>query len=228
MYDKKKDYVEVVYNQEDRPLTDYPMKLSSYLFNRYKLNQDKKLLDLGCGRGEFLKGFINCGLEGYGVDQSDSAKEFCPEAKLKRAALDREPIPFEDNYFDVVFSKSVIEHFHNPEILVEEIYRVLKPGGVVITMCPDWEVNYKMYFEDYTHKTPFTLISLRDIFLIHGFSAVSVEKFRQLPILWKFKFLIIFTEITRKISPNFLKPYSKWVRFSKEVMLLSYCEKPKS
>ena len=134
-------------------------------------------------------------------------------------------MPFEDNYFDVVFSKSVIEHFHNPEILVEEIFRVLKPGGLVITMCPDWEFNYRIYFEDYTHRTPFTSKSLGRILSIHGFENVSVEKFRQLPIIWSFKIFIIFSELTRLIVPTKLKSF-KWVRFSKEIMLLSSANKP--
>ena len=34
-----------------------------------------------------------------------------------------------DNFFDIVYSKSVIEHFHNPDKLISEMYRVLKPGG---------------------------------------------------------------------------------------------------
>ena len=115
------DYLNIVYDNQSHPETLYPKQLAQYLFERFGMKSGQKLLEPGCGRGEFLKGFINCGLEGYGVDQSDSAKEFCPEAKLKRSTLDRDPIPFDDNYFDVVFSKSVIEHFHNPEILVEEI-----------------------------------------------------------------------------------------------------------
>jgi len=80
-----------------------------------------------------------------------------------------------------VYSKSVIEHFHYPERLVQEMYRVLKPGGLAITLCPSWEYNYKMYFEDYSHRTPFMLVSLRDIQIIHGFEDVQVGFFRQLP-----------------------------------------------
>ena len=67
--------------------------------------------------------------------------------------------------------------------------------------------------------------SLRDILFIHGFKNVSVEKFRQLPIIWKFKFFIILAEITRLIIPRKLKNF-KWVRFSKEIMLLSTANKP--
>jgi hypothetical protein len=98
---------------------------------------------------------------------------------------------------------------------------------MVITLCPDWAFNYRIYFEDYTHRTPFTQSSLRDILLIHGFADVVVERFRQLPLLWGAgKYLLPLAELTRLLAPSLLKRYSKWVRFSKETMLLSCATKP--
>lgn len=59
-------------------------------------------------------------------------------------------LPYNDSTFDCVFSKSFIEHFYYPEQIIQAIYRILKPGGTVITMTPDWDVIYKMFYEDYT------------------------------------------------------------------------------
>lgn len=224
----KRDYVDVVYNEKDRPLTSYPGQLTSYLCDRYSLKPSQKILDIGCGRGEFLRGFVKKGLDAYGIDRSPAAEKICPEASLFTADLENEALPFEDNFFDVIYSKSVIEHFYYPEKLVQEIFRVLKPEGVVITLCPDWEFNYRIYFEDYTHRTPFMSSSLRDIQVIHGFDNVKVERFRQLPILWnRGGWLLPVAEATRLLIPVFFKRYSKWVRFSKEIMLLSSATKPK-
>jgi SAM-dependent methyltransferase len=228
MKSTKRDYVDVVYSEKDRPLTSYPAQLASYLFKRYHLQQGEKFLDIGCGRGEFLRGFIDCGVQGYGVDRSHAAERYCPEADLKTADLENEPLPYPDDYFDVIYSKSVIEHFYYPEKLVQEIFRVLKPGGTVITLCPDWEFNMRIYFEDYTHRTPFMQSSLRDIQLIHGFDNINVERFRQMPILWANggRMLVPIAELTRILTPSFLRNHSKWVRFSKEIMLLSSATKP--
>jgi SAM-dependent methyltransferase len=166
-------------------------------------------------------------MKGYGVDRSHAAERYCPEAELRIADLEKNPIPYADAFFDVVYSKSVIEHFHSPEVLVQEMYRVLKPGGLAITLCPDWEFNYRLYFEDYTHRTPFMQASLRDIHLIHGFENIEVGRFRQLPVLWdNGRWLMPAAEITRVLAPSFLKPHSKWVRFSKEIMLISSATKP--
>ena len=221
----KRDYLAVTYNKVDKPFTQYPDKLTRYLFSRYQLLQGKEILDLGCGRGEFLKGFIKCGLKGYGVDRSTMAKSICPEAEISQSDLGEEPLPYEDNSFDIVFSKSFLEHFYYPEKLVMEIYRIVKPNGLVITMVPDWGSVYKTFYEDYTHRTPFTLASLRDIFIINGFDDVKVEKFRQLPFLWAIPWLEPFCALVALATPRALGLYSKLVKFSKEIMLLSSCTK---
>lgn len=222
----QRDYVAVIYNEGDKPFTQYPDKLARYLSSRYRLPKGGKILDLGCGRGEFLRGFIRCGLNGYGVDQSAIAKSICPEAEILQSDLENEPLPYNDNYFDAVFSKSVLEHFYYPEKLVMEIYRIVKPGGLAITMVPDWESVYKTFYEDYTHRTPFTINSLKDIFSINGFDDVKVEKFRQLPFLWAMPWLRPFTAFVSLIAPRVLRPYSKLVKFSQEIMLLSTAVKP--
>jgi SAM-dependent methyltransferase len=217
----QREYISVFYNEEDKPFTRYPDLLARYLVKRYKLSVGKKMLDLGCGRGDFLRGFLRCGINGYGVDRSKIAKSICPEAKITLSDLGNESLPYKDNSFDLVFSKSVLEHFYYPEELVQEIYRILKPNGLVITMVPDWESIYKTFYEDYTHRTPFTLASLRNIFIANGFNDVKVEKFRQLPFLWTMPWLQPFTMFVALITPRFMREYSKLVRFSKGVMLLS-------
>ncbi len=146
---------------------------------------------------------------------------------MRIADLEKEALPYEDNFFDVIYSKSVIEHFYYPEHLIQEIHRVLKPRGIVITLCPDWEFNYRNYFEDYTHRTPFMQSSLRDIHLIHGFDNIVVERFRQLPVLWaQGSWLLPLAELTRLLLPSSWRKHSKWIRFSKEIMLLSSATKP--
>jgi hypothetical protein len=50
-----RDYIDVICNEKDRPLTNYPGKLAQYLFNRYKMQSGHKFLDIGCGRDEFFR-----------------------------------------------------------------------------------------------------------------------------------------------------------------------------
>jgi SAM-dependent methyltransferase len=224
-----KNYIDVIYDEKSKPLTDYPHKLTAYLVNKYAISKDSKILDVGCGRGDFLNGFINLGCIGYGVDFTNAAKKYCPKAKLFQADIENDGMPFEDDYFDVIFSKSVIEHFYDPDILIKECKRCLKPGGKIIVMAPSWEYNYRIYFEDYTHRTPFMKTSMQDILVMHDFDEVRVSFFKQLPILWG-RWKIFFNPLsflTQICIPRFFSSKFKWVRFSREIMLIGVAKKPK-
>ena len=80
MSSNQRDYVSVIYNKKERPFTSYPGKLSRYLFQRFGMRAGDSLLDVGCGRGEFLSGFIDQGMIGFAVDQSNAVQDLCPSA----------------------------------------------------------------------------------------------------------------------------------------------------
>ena len=88
----KNSYLKVTYNKA--PFTTYPNLLATLLVQTFDIKKGDKLLDLGCGRGEFLRGFLDCGVEGYGIDQADSAKSLCPEATIVVGDLEK-TLPFE-------------------------------------------------------------------------------------------------------------------------------------
>ena len=214
-------YLRVVYSEKQRPYTSYPGKLCKYIADEYFNGGYKTVLDIGCGRGEHLREFQKLGYQVKGIDLSEEAKELSKDIDIDIIDIEKERLPYEDNSFDVVFSKSLIEHLNNPENFMKEAYRVLRPGGRLITMTPDWESVYRTFYEDYTHRTPFTENSLRDIHQIFSFTKVGVEKFRQLPFLWKYPWLSIFS----RLFSYFPKSDIKLIKFSKEVMLLSWAEK---
>ena len=118
-----KNYNKTIYNEKSRPITTYPDKLARYLVDRFDIKKGSRILDNGCGRGDFLKGFEHCGMEVYGTDIEQTF-----EAVYSGINLEEDKLPFPDNYFDVVFSKSVIEHIHKPENYINEMYRVLRGG----------------------------------------------------------------------------------------------------
>jgi len=217
-------YLSVVYDEGSHPYTEYPKKLCHYLYQSFKLQPGMKMLEPGCGRGEFLRNFQELGLDVYGVDISAEVKAFAKTFPVEICDVENDLLPFEDSSFNVIYSKSFIEHLYYPERFLKEAYRVLKPGGKLITLVPDWESNYKIYFDDFTHRTPFTNISLTDAYKMYGFDDVSVYKFRQLPIVWKYPILNYLSAIISPFVPA--RTTNKFLRWSRELMLVGYGIKP--
>jgi SAM-dependent methyltransferase len=218
------DYLKVVYDTKSHPQTSYPGKLCSFLFHTFQMKKGQTFLETGCGRGEFLEEFKKLGLECKGIDLSEYSGSMCPDVEVKKKVdLENDIWPFPDNYFDIIYNKSLMEHLRNPDKFLIEARRVLKPRGKIICLIPDWESNYKTYFDDFTHRTPFTSVSLNDIYQITDFQNIKVFKFRQLPIVWRYPFLNLFCKIISPFIP--VRTQNKFFRWSRELMLIGYAEK---
>lgn len=209
-----KNYVEVAYDKREKPFGEYPLQLAAYLMKMYGLQEGMRILDNGCGRGEFLHAFSALGMKASGTDISN----YCTEAYV--VDLNHEPLPFSDEYFDVVFSKSVIEHIANTEHYMKEMRRVLKPGGRLILMAPDWETQYIIFYQDPTHIHPWTVKSVDRVLNMFEFEEVKSEKFVQLPSVWKNSLVGGFSRIIRMAGPVKKTHKNKFIRFSRELMIL--------
>jgi SAM-dependent methyltransferase len=211
-------YLDVRYGEGDKPYTDYPGKLTCHLTDAYLgSHRGGKLLDVGCGRGEFLHGFAQLGFDSVGFDRSRPSQPRFSE-QVVVGDYEQGGLPFADGAFSVVFNKSVLEHVRDISPLLRECHRVLAPGGRLLSLVPDWTAQWRHFYDDWTHVRPFTLTGLRECILSHGFEVVHAQRFRQLPELWQRPYLNPFADLAA-LLPNAFKR-SKFVRFSKEWMLL--------
>lgn len=104
-------------------------------------NSETKILDVGCGHGDFLKPVHTKTIHSYGIDPDKEALAKNTFIKNKTVGT-VEKLSFESNFFDLVVSAWVLEHLPDPVNAFEEIFRVLKPGGKVIFLTPNvWNYN---------------------------------------------------------------------------------------
>lgn len=147
-----------------------------------------RLLDIGCGKGVFLLGFKKLGYQVYGLDIDKRALELAKTKNLKvsKINLENQKFPFRKNFFDYVFLRYVISHVQNTKHLLDEIKRVLKPGGLVFILELNWETSHKTFYNDFTIKLPFTLRSLKGKLMQHGFKVMHGRCFRNVPYVWRY------------------------------------------
>jgi len=227
-------YAEIIYPDDEKNI--YPFKLAQYLYSRFISRYERKdhtikILDIGCSKGTSLNNFSKCSknLDLYGVDLR---REILPNSvTFKECNLETDSIPFPDNSFDIVYSKSVLEHVFNTSNFISEARRVLRPGGLFLALTPDWKSQQGFFWDDFTHVKPFTKKGLRDALLIFGFARSDCEYFYQLPFLWSKPWLGFIPIMVSFFCPDFLKwktrehrntKDNKLIRFSKEKMLLCY------
>jgi len=118
--------------------------------------EGKKILELGCGRGDFL---LECHKEGLDVVGIDINPEYIKisEEKIKKNSFrphiifaKGEKLPFENNYFDFVNCVEVLEHTENPEQVLKECFRVLKNNGQAYIT-----IHNRLGFKDAHYKLKF-------------------------------------------------------------------------
>jgi SAM-dependent methyltransferase len=111
-------------------------------------------LDLGCGTGRHVVYLAKSGFSVFGLDHSPEAirasRQWLADEKLDadvRVQDFAEPLPFEDRFFDAIISVQVIHHADKATILkvVQEVTRVLKPGGFLFVTVPKLQNQARQY-----------------------------------------------------------------------------------
>ena len=104
------------------PVFMLPLRISlNSFFKKYTKSSDQFIVNLGSGNTRLLKNIINVDIIDY---------------KNVSVVSDIERLPFRNNSIDILVNIAVLEHVKNPEGVVEEINRILKPGGMVYSYIP--------------------------------------------------------------------------------------------
>jgi len=171
------------------------------LLEKWKLIKGrKKVLDAGCGRGQFIA--LNpYNAEVFGIDVIKSEVDMAKKTGLnvKYADLNKK-FPFKDSTFDAIICSHVLEHITDPSNMMSEFRRVLKNGGKLLIAVPNF--SYKDFYKDYTHKRPYPKEALFRLLFDYNFEGI---RFRKGPYLNKYlaALFIAFPLVRHKIEKLF-------------------------
>lgn len=133
-----------------------------WLYPRICYHLSGRVLDVGCGIGDFVKFRKHT----TGTDINPETVNFCKIQGLDVIQMDIDKLPFLTCEFDGVLLDNVLEHIESPKLLIEEVYRVLKPSGTFIIGVP----GSKGYKKDPDHKIFYNKNKIVEVISDFGFS----------------------------------------------------------
>lgn len=213
-------YLAVNFSSRNKPVTDYPSQLASFLLKTARAGSGR-LLDIGSGRGDLAQALRALGVEVEIADINPEASQLAGSEFIFRQITKDGTIAVQNERYETVLLKSVIEHLHDPYPILGEIGRILQPNGKLIVMTPSWRHNVTVFYDAVGHVQPYTVRSLRLSLEIAGFSVDSCVEMRQVPWTWSAPgrtIVSILSPILRFIPRSIRRPE---IRFLREATLLA-------
>jgi ubiquinone/menaquinone biosynthesis C-methylase UbiE len=120
--------------------TATPLNLAKRIavIERYAAIRGRRVLDCGCGAGDYVLALCRLGADAWGVEFSRDKLARAPVGVLGRVSVgDLHHIAFQDATVDVALLNEVLEHVPDDQRALGEVHRVLKPGGVLLIFSPN-------------------------------------------------------------------------------------------
>ena len=138
--DSRRNLLEYVYHY----VRKVSLKRKLKLINSFN-TEDKKLLDIGCGTGDFLEHASKSDWMITGIEPNEQARQIANSKTNNSVFKTEEILNLKPNSFDVITLWHVLEHLPNLEMHTSLFKKLLKPNGVLVIAVP----NYKSYDAEY-------------------------------------------------------------------------------
>lgn len=161
---------------------DYRTKVWQILVNNFFnkwIRSDFEILDLGCGYGEFINQ-VNCSTR-YAMDLNPRTKDHLDKEIIFYEQDCSMPWELKPSSLDLVFTSNFFEHLPNKSTLdstVRNIYKALKPNGLLIAMGPNISILKGRYWDFWDHHVALSEQSISELLEINRFKIKkSVSQF---------------------------------------------------
>jgi SAM-dependent methyltransferase len=148
---------------------------------------DACVLELGAGYGHFINN-IKCAKR-IAVDQWDGLRDHVLPDVTTHIGGVADLNFIEPRSVDFVFASNLFEHLTQAELsrVLEQVRTKLKPGGTLNILQPNYRFAYKEYFDDFTHVSVYSHLSLCDFLGTQGFRVIDCQP-KFLPLTVKSRF----------------------------------------
>ena len=178
--------------------------------------EENRVLDVGAGYCYFINNIKAS--EKYALDSDPEVLNYANDG-VEKVVCSVKSTEFEDNFFDIIFSSNLLEHLTTDDILLtlNELNRITKEDGKLVIISPNFKYCFRIYFDDFTHKSIITDKSLNDMIQVAGF---KVEKIMP-------KFLPFSAESKLPASGLLLRLYlmSPWKPFAGQMLIVARKQK---
>lgn len=144
-----------------------------------------RILDVGCGAGYFLERAVKRGWDGHGIDFGSWVRKATAVRGLTNVYVGSIfDCKFMNGSFDVVSASQVLEHLPNPKRDLEEIRRIIRPGGLIYANVPNYQcLSILLRRDDFELNEPpqhvnyFTPKTLKNLLQKSGFEVLQTSSY---------------------------------------------------
>jgi SAM-dependent methyltransferase len=161
-------------------MKDFRKKQFANFISKYSLT-GKKVIEIGCGYGEYLSVLSQLGVDAYGLEHSGESVKLCFKNGLKvlKGFVENVNYKIENAPFEAFFMLSFLEHLPNPVSTLRGIYNNLAAGAVGLVEVPNFDMILKKnLFSEFMrdHLFYFTAETLKSTLEISGFKVSGCEQ----------------------------------------------------
>lgn len=172
-------------------------------------NQNKKLLDIGCGTGAFLSAAQSEGWDVSGVEPNEKARAIANKATNNAVYNTEQLLVFKPNSFDVISLWHVLEHLPKLEEHITIIKKLLKPNGTLIVAVPNYKSFDAKYYKKYwaafdvpRHLWHFSQTAIKNLF-----TKVSMQIEKTQPMLFDAFYVSLLSEKYKHNKTNLFRAF---------------------
>lgn len=134
-------------------LNHWPFFSKKYVINKFA--KEGRILDIGCGNGNFLNSLQSDKWEIYGIEPNSAGYDLTRKKNITSSNIFNKKLldcNFPDNYFDVITMWHVFEHVYYPKKELQEIKRILKNDGLFILTIPNIKsIGFRISKQNWFH-----------------------------------------------------------------------------